>query len=124
LTGSDLQIMPSKDIDQLCHNVNNIWYTYDRYRNEYNSYINFVDYNLRGHIDQIKEAIIAYNPKYSKIEINIDTLPKIAGDFFVEEWQPVQDLTPQYEYWQDKCSFFHSNALLRVFISDAAIVWA
>lgn len=114
LLGTDLQIMPSKDIDKLCNDINNIWYTHDRYRNEYTSYINFVDYNLRGHLDQIKEAIIAYDPKYSKIEINIDTLPKIAGDFFVEEWQIVQNLTPQYEYWQDKCSFFHKLSIFNI----------
>lgn len=106
LTGSDVQIMPSREIEQLCEDINNIWYTHDGYRSEYHSYVSFVNYNLQDHLKQIKEALIAYNPKYSDETITIDTLPKIAGDFYVEEWQPIQDVTSEYEFWQNKCQFF------------------
>lgn len=106
LIGSDLQIMPSKEIEDLCESINNIWYTHDRYRDEYNSYIRFVNYNLRYHLNQIEETLIVYNPKYSDKTITIDTLPQIAGDFYVEEWQPIQNVTSEFENWQDKCQFF------------------
>jgi len=106
ISGSDLQIMPSKEIEHLCNSINNIWYTHDRYLSEYRSYISFVNYNLRDHLNQIEEALIAYNPKYSDETITIDTLPKIAGDFYVDEWQPIQDVTSEYEFWQNKCQFF------------------
>lgn len=106
--------MPSKDIEQLCLDINNIWYTYDRYRSDYCSYIRFVEYNIQFHLHQIKESLIAYNSKYSDEEITVDTLPKISGDFYCEEWQPIQYLTFEYEYWQDKCSFFHKLSICNI----------
>lgn len=106
LTGSDVQIMPSKEIEHLCNGINNIWHTHDRYASEYRNYISFVNYNLQNHLKQIEEALIAYNPKYSDETITIDTLPKIASDFYVDEWQPIQDVTSEYEFWLNKCQFF------------------
>ena len=106
ITGSDLQIMPSKEIEHLCESINNIWYTHDHYKNDYDEYISFVDYNIRSHLNQIKEALIAYNPKYSNEIITIESLPKISGTFYVEEWQPIQDVTSEYEFWQNKCYYF------------------
>lgn len=108
MSGSDLMVMSDKEITQLCLGINNIWYFHDRYRNDYHSYISFENYNMRYHLEKIKDALIVYNSKYSNENINIDLLPKVAGDFYVEEWQPVQNVTLEYEYWQDKCKFFHN----------------
>lgn len=111
ISGSDIGVMTAGELDRLCNDINNVWYTNDRYNSDFHSFVNWADSTLCFHLKQIKEALKAYDFKYSDKTINVDLFPDIAGDFYVEEWQPVQDVTSSYEYWSGKCAFFHRLSL-------------
>lgn len=107
ISGSDVPIMKAKDIDILCDKINNIWYVYDKgwFVREHISIDKGNGYDYLE--NQIKESLKAYNEKYSNPVIDINLLPKVSGEFYVEVWQPVQNITYEYEYWQKKRRFSH-----------------
>jgi len=107
ISGNDIPVMKAKEINKLCNDINQIWYLYDKgwFVTEHIS-IN-KDNSFQFSEKQIKEALAAYSVKYNKSTVDINLLPMVSGDFYVEEWQPVQNITYQYEWWQKKCKFSH-----------------
>lgn len=107
ISGSDIPLMNAKEIDKLCDKINHIWYIYEKglIVRKHISIDKVNGYNYWETL--IKESLTAYNPKYSNLEINIELLPKVSGDFYVEIWQPVQYVTYQYESWQKKRKISH-----------------
>lgn len=103
IEGRNIPILDAKKIDQICNDINNIWYYYDKSNTK--CHISF-DNNefIKQHI---KESLLDYSAKYNDSPINLDLLPKVSGDFFVEVWQPVQDISYEYEYWQKKCQCYN-----------------
>ena len=107
VSGSEILVMKAKAIDNLCEKINNIWYLYDKgwLVTEHISIDKGNGYQYWETL--IKESLTAYNAKYGNSEVDIDLLPKVSGDFYVEVWQPVQNVTYQYEWWQNKRKFSH-----------------
>jgi hypothetical protein len=107
ISGSDIPVMKAKAIDNLCGKINHIWYLYNKgwFVTEHISIDNGNGFQSSETL--IKESLMAYNAKYRNNEINIDLLPNVSGEFYVEVWQPVQYVTYQYEYWQKKRRFSH-----------------
>lgn len=122
ISGSDIPVMKAIHIDKLCEKINQIWTVYDK------------GWIVRDHIsidkgngydywvNLIKESLTAYNPKYNNMEINIDLLPKVSGEFYVEVWQPVQNITYEYEYWQKKRRFSHYFLLSSIVLMILALI--
>ena len=102
ISGSDIPVMKAKSIDNLCEKINHIWYLYDK------------GWIVRDHIsidkgngytyweNLIRESLTAYNVKYTNSFVDINLLPNVSGEFYVDVWQPVQNITYEYEYWQKK----------------------
>jgi hypothetical protein len=107
VSGSEIPVMKAKAIDNLCEKINNIWYLYDKgwFVTEHISIDKGNGYHSWETL--IKESLTTYNAKYSNSAVDIDLLPKVSGDFYVEVWQPVQNVTYQYEWWQNKRKFSH-----------------
>jgi hypothetical protein len=107
VSGNDIPVMKAKAIDKLCGKINHIWYLYDKgwFVTEHISIDKGNGYHSWETL--IKESLTTYNAKYSNSAVDINLLPKVSGDFYVEEWQPVQYVTYEYESWQKKRRFSH-----------------
>lgn len=107
MSGSDIPVMKAKSIDNLCEKINHIWYLYDK------------GWIVRDHIsidkgngytyweNLIRESLTTYDVKYTNSFVDINLLPSVSGEFYVDVWQPVQNITYEYEYWQKKRKFSH-----------------
>lgn len=107
MSGNDIPVMKAAAIDKLCGKINHICYLYDKgwFVTEH---ISIEKGNgFQSSETRIKESLTAYNTKYSNSAVDINLLPKVSGDFYVEVWQPVQNVTYQYEWWQKKRKFSH-----------------
>lgn len=107
MSGNDIPLMKAKAIDNLCGKINHIWYLYDKgwFVTEHITIDKGNGFQFSETL--IKESLSTYNSKYSNSIVDINLLPKVSGDFYVEVWQPVQYITYQYESWQKKCRFLH-----------------
>lgn len=48
--------------------------------------------------------------------MDVATLSKVMGDFYVEQWQPVEHCTPNFEFWTKKA------LITRVFVISSVAI--
>ncbi len=92
----------AKELDSICKTINNIWYLIDGKHNYINKYLDFDSRHAQMFNKQTKDYLEAISPKYKGIPLTKDLLEKVSGDFFVDIYQPIQNVLFQYEFWQKK----------------------
>ena len=96
-SGRDIPFMKSNDLDNLCNNINDIWYNLDK-----SSELRHNIVIEGGFVNIAKDALCEIYPEYKDKEVGADVLQDTAGDFYVQYWQPVEHCTPNYEFWEKK----------------------
>lgn len=99
ITGKDNPYLKAKELDSICNDVNGIWYCFDRNYDMY-SHLTFSNKFL---IDEIRKALIEYDRSLLNEPIDLNLFSKVSGDFFVKEWQPIDNVPGRYEYFNEKC---------------------
>lgn len=95
--GRDIPILKSSEIEKLCCDINNIWYLYDKgWIVTDNIYLD----EACRYEDRIRTTMRDFPTQYKDMPYDINLLPTIAGNFYVEEWLPIQNITYEYESWK------------------------
>ena len=98
ISGKDTPYLKLYELDDICENINGIWYIF--YRNpEIYSHLRFSNRIL---IDKVRNSLIAYDRSLSKENIDIYIFPKISGNFYVKEWQPIDNIPYSYQFFEQK----------------------
>lgn len=94
-TGKDVFDIKAKKLNSICNDINRIWYIFDRNSD--------IDRHLIIHdkilIEDVRKSLVEYDRTLSNEEIDLDILPKVSGDFYVKEWQPIDNVPYKYEYF-------------------------
>lgn len=98
-TGKDYPHLRAKELDSICNDINDIWYCFDRNYDMY-SHLRFSNECL---IEEVRNSLIEYDRSLLNKPINLYLLSKVSGDFFVREWQPIDNIPYHYEYFNQKC---------------------
>ena len=104
----------AKELDSICKTINNIWYLIDGNQGYINKHLDFDSHHVQMFSEHTKGYLEAISPKYKGMQLTKDMLAKVSGDFFAEIYQPIQDILPQYEFWQKKEKEFKILALVTV----------
>lgn len=99
MTGKDNPNLNAKDLDSICNDINGIWYCFDRNYGMY-SHLRFRNDLL---IADVRNALIEYDRTLLNEPIDLHLFPKVSGDFFVREWQPIDNVPYNYEYFNQEC---------------------
>ena len=99
MTGKDNPYLNAKDLDSICNDINGIWYCFDRNYGMY-SHLRFENDFL---IEGVRNSLIEYDRTLLNEPIDLHLFPKVSGDFFVKEWQPIDNIPYNYEYFNQKC---------------------
>lgn len=99
ITGKDNPYLKAKELDSICNDVNGIWYCFDRNYGMY-SHLRFENDFL---IEGVRNSLIEYDRTLLNEPIDLHLFPKVSGDFFVKEWQPIDNIPYNYEYFNQKC---------------------
>ena len=93
--GKDVFDIKAKKLNSICNDINRIWYIFDRNSD--------IDRHLIIHdkilIEEVRKSLVEYDRTLSNEEIDLDILPKVSGDFYVKEWQPIDNVPYKYEYF-------------------------
>ncbi|MEL5895490.1 conserved membrane hypothetical protein [uncultured Dysgonomonas sp.] len=92
----------AKELDSICKTINNIWYLIDGKYNYIDKSLDFDSRHAQMFSEQTKDYLEAISPKYKGMPLTKDMLAKVSGDFFVDIYQPIQDVLFEYEFWQKK----------------------
>ena len=98
-TGKDNPYLNAKKLDSICNDINGIWYCFDRNYDMY-SHLKFSNKFL---IEKVRNSLIEYDRSLLNEPINLYLLSKVSGDFFVREWQPIDNVPYRYEYFNKEC---------------------
>jgi hypothetical protein len=104
----------AKELNSICNTVNDIWYRIDREQDYVYDHLDFDSRHVQMFSEHIKDYLDAISPKYKGMQLTKDMLAKVSGDFFVEIYQPIQHILPQYEFWQKKEKEFKKLTLTTV----------
>jgi len=104
----------AKELDSICNTINNIWYLIDGEYDYIDKHLAFDSHYAEMLSEHTKSYLEAISPKYKGAPLAKDLLAKVSGDFFVEIYQPIKHILPQYEFWQQKEKEFQTLALVTV----------
>ena len=99
MTGKDNPYLSAKELDSICNDINDIWYCFDRNCGMY-SHLRFSNDHL---IEDVRNSLVEYDRSLLNEPIDLHLFPKVSGDFFVKEWQPIDNIPYNYEYFNQKC---------------------
>lgn len=106
----------AKQLDSVCRTINDIWYCIN---NDYDGFQK-IEFDTR-HAEMFSEYAIGYleevSPKYKGIKLTKDLLGKVSGDFYVDFYQPIEHILPEYEYWLKKEKEFKILAMVTIIIT-------
>lgn len=97
MTGKDNPHLSAKELDSICNDINGIWYYFDRNSGMY-SHLSFKVLK----IDDVRNSLIEYDRSLLNEPIDLHLFSKVSGEFFVKEWQPIDNVPYNYEYFNQK----------------------
>jgi len=111
----------AKQLDAICETINDIWYCIDK---DYQGFQK-VKFNA-SHAASSCEHSIPYIeeifPKYKNITLNKELLSKVSGDFYVDYYQPISNILPQYELWIEKEKSFRNWTLFTIILTTLTML--
>lgn len=106
----------AKQLDSICNTINDVWYCIDK---DYHSFQK-IEFDTR-HAEMFGEDIISYlveiSPKYNGVKLTKDLLGKVSEDFYVDFYQPIEHILPEYECWLKKEKEFKILAMATIIIT-------
>lgn len=92
----------AKELDSICKTINNIWYLIDGNQSYIDKHLEFDSRHSEMFNQHTKDYLEGISTKYKGMPLTKDMLAKVSGDFFVDIYQPIQDVLFEYEFWQKK----------------------
>lgn len=111
-SGRDIPYMRGCDLSSLCETINDVWYQIDKSPSLADDIVVHDGFSL----DLAAEALSEVYHQYNGRKMDVDVLYNVMGDFYVNEWQPVEHCTPNFEFWTKKAT------LTRVFIISSLAI--
>lgn len=120
MSGQDYPVskFTAKQLDDICADINNVWYYWDRKRNYMIDYCTYDSYKaeLFGKFD--REYLNEVFPhKCDKMNLSLDLISDVSGTFYTEIYQPIQNVPSEYEYWCKEEEKFKNLTLVTIGLS-------
>lgn len=125
MTGKDVGYLEASLLDAICTNTNRLWYMFDRNYDMY-KHLKFDNAFL---IEEVKSSLLDYDRSFENENIDVHILPKVSGDFYVKEWQPIDNVPTRFEHFEKQCKVIEFwlyasfaievTSLILVFISES-----
>ena len=113
----------AKQLDDICNDINNVWYYWDRKRNYMIDYCTYDSYKaeLFGKIDR-KYLNEVFPHKYDETNFSLNLISDVSGTFYTEIYQPIQNVPSEYEYWCKEEMKFKELTLITIGLSLVTLV--
>lgn len=105
VSGQDYPVskFTAKQLENICEEINNVWYYWDRKRNYM---IDYCSYNT-GKAEQFgtlgRECLNEVFPhKYDETELSLALISDVSGKFYANVYEPIQNVPFEYEQWCEK----------------------
>ena len=105
MSGQDYPVskFSAKQLQEICEDINNVWYYWDRKRNYMIEYCSYDSYKaeLFGKLD--REYLNEVFPhKYDETNFSLGLISDVSGTFYTNVYEPIQHVPFEYERWCKK----------------------
>lgn len=105
MSGQDYPVskFSAKQLQEICEDINNVWYYWDRKRNYMIDYCSYDSYKaeLFGKLD--REYLNEVFPhKYDETNFSLGLISDVSGTFYTNVYEPIQHVPFEYERWRKK----------------------
>ena len=115
-SGQDFSIysFSATELDSICEKINGIWYYKDKNISDFNANVGFDENHAKNFGEYSLEYLRGISPKYNRERLTKALLPKVSGDFYVDIYQPIQNVLHEYEYWMKKEKYFKKLSFVTI----------
>lgn len=116
ISGQDFSIYSfnATELDSICEKINGIWYYEDKNISDFNNNVGFDENHAKNFGEYSLEYLKGISPKYNRERLTKSLLPKVSGDFYVDIYQPIQNVLHEYEYWMKKDKYFKNLSFVTI----------
>ena len=124
MTGQDYPIshFTAEKLDNLCDDINNIWYYLDRRSNSLLKSISYDSDRANLFNDLGEEYLYEVTHKYKGKVWDMSLLMSVSSEFFCNIWQPIQNVPFEYELWNNKTKSFQNLTIGCISIALGTLV--
>lgn len=107
----------AKELDSICEKINGIWYYEDKNKSDFNENVDFDENHANNFGEYSLEYLRGISPKYNSVRLTKPLLPKVSGDFYVDLYQPIQNVLHEYEFWMEEEKYFKLLAFVTISVN-------
>lgn len=117
LSGQDYPVskFTAKQLKNICEEINNVWYYWDRKRNYMIDYCSYDTEKAEQFGTLGRECLdVVFPQKYNKQELSLNLISDVSGTFFTDIYQPIQHVPYEYEYWCKQEKIFQATTFCTI----------
>lgn len=119
VSGDEPHYMQAKQIKALCENINSVWYYFDNNNDVYNHIV--LDDNPMLN-DNLRAMLKEYKHEMTNRNLSLHCFPSLCGDFYVKEWQPVQNVPFYYEHFMKRAEICNRYFFVSIIIEALCLI--
>lgn len=105
MSGQDYPVseFSAKQLMEICEEINNVWYYWDRKRNYMNDYCTYDSYKAELFGKYGREYLNEVFPhKYDEINFSLSLISDVSGTFYANVYEPIKNVPFEFEKWCEK----------------------
>lgn len=103
-------------IEDISENINHLWYYLDDKIRYMGDGVEIDEEQAKDKREQILNELVNYTDKYAGDKVNWNLLRKVSGEFYINEWKPIDNLPCLYKISKREITKFLNFSILSVFI--------
>lgn len=105
MSGQDYPVskFSAKQLQEICEDINNVWYYWDRKKNYMVDYCSYNSYEAESFGKLDREYLNEVFPhKYDETNFSLGLISDVSGTFYTNVYEPIQHVPFEYERWCKK----------------------
>lgn len=105
MSGQDYPVskFSAKQLQEICEDINNVWYYWDRKKNYMVDYCSYDSYEAESFGKLDREYLNEVFPhKYDETNFSLGLISDVSGTFYTNVYEPIQHVPFEYERWCKK----------------------
>lgn len=125
MSGQDYPVskFSAQQLQEICEEINNVWYYWDRKRNYMIDYCSYDSYKAELFGKLYREYLNEVFPhKYEETNLSLDLISDVSGTFYTNVYEPIQHVPFEYKRWCEKEKEFKKLTFITIGLCMVTLV--
>lgn len=125
MSGQDYPVsnFSAQQLQEICEEINNVWYYWDRKRNYMIDYCSYDSYKAELFGKLYREYLNEVFPyKYEETNLSLDLISDVSGTFYTNVYEPILHVPFEYKRWCEKEKEFKKLTFITIGLCMVTLV--